>query len=78
MTGRGHGTEATRLVVDHALGPLGLHRIELEVLAFNPSARRVFEKVGFVSEGLKRHAVRWDGEWIDVEIMAIVASDGAP
>ncbi len=78
VTGRGHGSEATRLVVDHALGPLALHRIELEVLAFNPRARRVYEKVGFLSEGLKRHAVRWDGEWIDVEIMAIVASEGAP
>lgn len=78
VTGRGRGTEATRLVVDYALGPLALHRVELEVLAFNPRARRVYEKVGFVSEGLKRHAVRWDGEWIDVEIMAVVASDDAP
>lgn len=73
VTGRGYGTETTRLIVDHALNALALHRVELEVLAFNPRARRVYEKVGFVSEGVKRQAVRWDGAWIDVEIMAVLA-----
>jgi RimJ/RimL family protein N-acetyltransferase len=76
VTGRGYGTQATQLVIDYALGPLGLHRVELEVLAFNPRARRVYEKVGFVTEGLKRQAVRWNGEWVDVELMAILATDG--
>lgn len=74
VTGRGYGTEATRLVVDHALDALALHRIELEVLAFNPRARRVYEKVGFVTEGLRRQAVRWAGAWIDVEIMALLST----
>lgn len=73
--GRGYGTEATRLIVEHAVETVGVNRIELEVFDFNPRARHVYEKVGFVYEGTKRQALRWDGEWVDTHMMAIVASD---
>ena len=45
--GRGLGSEATRLVVDHGLRTMGLRRITLGVLARNPRARRAYEKAGF-------------------------------
>lgn len=70
---RGLGTEAIRMLLDYAFGHLGLHRIELEVYAFNPRARRAYEKVGFVSEGFKRDALLFDGERYDAEIMSILA-----
>jgi RimJ/RimL family protein N-acetyltransferase len=44
---RGLGTEATRLIVGYGFEHLGLHRISLEVYAFNPRARRAYEKAGF-------------------------------
>lgn len=72
--GRGLGTEATRLVVEHGLTTMGLHRITLEVYDFNPRARHVYEKVGFVHEGTGREALRFDAQWIDVHYMAILAS----
>ena len=72
---RGLGTEATRLIVGYGFEHLGLHRISLEVYAFNPRARHVYEKAGFVHEGTKRQALRWDGEWVDAHLMAILASD---
>lgn len=72
---RGLGTEAARLVIDHAFAELGLHRISLEVYAFNPRARRVYEKVGFRSEGVLREALAFDGGWVDAEVMAILRSD---
>lgn len=52
---------------------MGMHRITLEVYNFNPRARRVHEKVGFVYEGTGREALRFDDEWIDVHFMAILA-----
>lgn len=73
--GRGLGTEATRLAVGHAFGTVGLHRVELEVYAFNPRAQAVYEKVGFVREGVRRDALRWDGEWVDAVTMAMLAPD---
>ncbi|WP_211349233.1 GNAT family N-acetyltransferase [Micromonospora pisi] len=75
--GRGFGTEATRLILAYAFETVGLHRIELEVYDFNPRARRVYEKVGFVHEGTKRQALHWDGEWIDAHLMALLAPDWA-
>ncbi|WP_404384699.1 GNAT family N-acetyltransferase [Knoellia locipacati] len=75
--GRGLGTEATRLVVDHGFRALGLHRITLEVYDFNPRARHVYEKVGFVHEGTGREALLFDGEWVDVHFMAVLESDWA-
>lgn len=75
---QGYGTEITGLVVDFAFGVLGLHRLGLEVYEFNPRARRVYEKCGFQVEGRRRDALRWDGEWIDAIIMAILADDPRP
>ena len=72
---RGLGTEAARLIIDHAFAELGLHRISLEVFAFNPRARRVYEKVGFRSEGVLRDALRFDGAWVDAEVMAMLRPD---
>ena len=63
--GRGLGSEAIRLVVDHALRTMGLQRLTLAVLARNPRARRAYEKAGF-------RAVRdyvEDGEdWVAMEV----------
>ncbi|GLF97006.1 GNAT family N-acetyltransferase [Streptomyces yaizuensis] len=73
--GRGLGTEATRLIVGHAFEGLGLHRISLEVYAFNPRARRVYEKVGFVAEGVLRDALLWEGERVDAVTMSLLAPD---
>jgi RimJ/RimL family protein N-acetyltransferase len=73
--GRGLGSEATRLIIDYAFTVVGVHRIELEVYDFNPRARRVYEKVGFVHEGTKRDALRWDGEWVDCHCMGLLERD---
>ena len=72
---RGLGTEATRLMVGHGFEKLGLHRVSLEVYAFNPRARRAYEKVGFVAEGVLRDALCWDGEWVDATVMSILARE---
>ncbi len=75
--GRGLGTEATRLILAHAFETVGLHRVELSVYKFNPRARRVYDKVGFVYEGTTRDALRWDGEWIDADTMSILDREWA-
>ncbi|GHE85800.1 hypothetical protein GCM10014715_47620 [Streptomyces spiralis] len=54
---------------------LGLHRISLEVYAFNPRARRVYEKVGFLAEGVLRDALLWEGERVDAAVMSILAPE---
>lgn len=75
--GRGIGTEATRLIVGHGFGELGLHRIELQAWGTNHRALRVYEKAGFVVEGVRREVRSRDGEWTDEVIMAILDRDWA-
>jgi len=72
---RGLGTEATRLILGHAFESLGLHRVGLEVYAFNPRGRRAYEKVGFVEEGVRRDALRFDGAFVDSVLMSVLAPE---
>ncbi|MFG3283240.1 GNAT family N-acetyltransferase [Streptomyces sp. NPDC048111] len=73
--GSGLGTEAARLVVGYGFERLGLHRISLEVYAFNARARRAYEKVGFVAEGVLRDALLWEGDRVDATVMSILAPE---
>ncbi|MFT2749743.1 GNAT family N-acetyltransferase [Clavibacter sp. Sh2036] len=72
---RGLGSEAVRLLVDHAFAATDLARISLEVLDVNPRASRVYARAGFVEEGRLRAAFRFDGEPVDVIVMAVLRSD---
>jgi RimJ/RimL family protein N-acetyltransferase len=73
--GKGFGTEATRLMLEHAFERLNLHRIGLSVFAFNERAIRSYRRAGFVIEGRAREAIRRDGRWWDEVEMSILDSD---
>ncbi|MGA8112570.1 MAG: GNAT family protein [Actinocatenispora sp.] len=75
---RGLGSEALTLLLDHAFDTVGLHRVALEVYPFNPRARHVYEKVGFVVEGTLRDSLYWAGEWVDAITMAVLSTDPRP
>jgi len=70
--GRGYGTEATALMLEHAFGTLGLHRVALAVFAFNERAIRAYRGVGFVVEGRSREAIWRDGRFCDEIQMSIL------
>jgi RimJ/RimL family protein N-acetyltransferase len=69
---RGYGTEATRLITDYGFRRLNLHRIELDVTADNPRARRVYERVGYKLEGTRRDAYYVGGRYMDGHVMSIL------
>jgi RimJ/RimL family protein N-acetyltransferase len=73
--GHGFGTEATRLMIDHAFGGLGLHRVGLTVFSFNERAIRSYRSVGFVVEGRAREAIWREGRWWDEISMSILDAD---
>lgn len=73
--GQGLGTAVTKLVLAHAFGALGLHRVSLRVLAFNGRAIACYRKCGFSVEGREREAALIDGEWHDDIMMGILAHE---
>jgi len=73
--GRGHGTEATRLMLAHAFETLGLHRIGLTVFAFNERAIRAYRRCGFTIEGRARESIWRDGTYWDELFMSMLRSD---
>lgn len=75
--GQGYGTEATRLMVDHAFRTLNLHRVALTVFAFNERAIRSYQSVGFVVEGHAREAIWREGRWWDEISMSLLDSEWA-
>jgi len=75
LRGRGLGREITRLVVAWGFGGLGLHRIELEVLAFNTRAIRCYLACGFRREGVRREAELYPDGWKDLISMGLLRSE---
>ena len=73
--GKGIGSAAIKLLVDHAFGPLLLRRLSLRVIGYNTRAIAAFKNVGFVKEGVERDAARVGEAWHDVVIMGLLARD---
>lgn len=76
--GRGFGTIAQRLLVDHLFesDPL-LHRVQSDTAADNPAEQRALEKVGFVVEGWIRDAEYRDGGFHDHVVCSILRREWA-
>jgi putative acetyltransferase len=70
LQGRGIGRRLLAALLDLADNYLGLIRVELEVLADNAPAIRLYESAGFEHEGRKRSAVLRQGQYVDVLVMA--------
>lgn len=73
--GKGHGTEATRLVLDHAFLSLGLSTVRLATFAYNPGAVRAYEKAGFKRAGTLRRNKMMGGKLWDTILMDAVAEE---
>ncbi len=73
--GGGVATAAVALAVDHAFGPVGLHRVEATVRPENAASLRVLAKLGFRDEGLLRRYLEVDGAWRDHRLLALTQDE---
>lgn len=73
--GKGIGTFAVREMLHHAFMNLNLKRVELTVLASNQRAQHLYEKCGFVKEGVKRRAKFKNGAFEDMLLYAILLDE---
>jgi RimJ/RimL family protein N-acetyltransferase len=73
--GRGHGTRAVRLVLQHALEDLRLRRVFAMADADNARVIRLFEKCGFAREGLLREHRLRHGRPVDMVVMGLLGRE---
>lgn len=73
--GKGLGTFAVMQMLKHAFDNLNLQRVELTVLEDNERARHLYEKVGFVQEGVKRSARYKKGKFVNMMIYSVLKAE---
>ncbi len=73
--GKGIGLFATNEMLKHAFLNLNLNRIELTVLEDNIRAQALYERVGFVREGIKRKAKYKKGKFVNMYMYSILKED---
>ena len=73
--GKGLMTEGLALVLRHAFGALGLHRVEANIQPENTRSIALVERLGFRREGFSPKYLRIGGQWRDHVRYAILAEE---
>jgi ribosomal-protein-alanine N-acetyltransferase len=73
--GRGVVPTSLALVIDHCFGPVGLHRVEVDIRPENVASLRVVEKLGLRREGYYERFLDIDGGWRDHIAFAITIEE---
>jgi RimJ/RimL family protein N-acetyltransferase len=73
--GKGYGTEAIEWILEWAFKYGGLHRVGITSSSYNPKARRLYERLGFVNEGVQREALWFDDGWHDIILVSILEDE---
>ncbi len=74
---KGYGTETMRLLIDFVFKKLKYNRLELDVYKENKRAIKVYKRVGFKKEGIKREGVisPVTKKYADLIMMSILKSE---
>jgi RimJ/RimL family protein N-acetyltransferase len=74
-TGKGIAKEAYKKFIPYIFTIYNLHKISLEVLSTNTRAINLYNKLGFIKEGIKREEIYKNNKWVDSIIMSILKSE---
>ena len=69
---RGCGTDAIETILNYAFNRLKLHKIYLSVFSYNERAIRVYKKLGFKVEGVRREDIFYKNKRYDLIEMGIL------
>lgn len=73
--GQGIGEEVIRLLLAYFFTFMHMERISLDYYTGNKKALNLYEKLGFVSEGVARNATKKDGRYYDLNLMSMLRSE---
>jgi ribosomal-protein-alanine N-acetyltransferase len=75
VAGRGVMPTCVALAIDHCFGPVGLHRIEINIRPENAASKRVVEKLEIRLEGTRERFLHISGDWRDHLTYAVVREE---
>ncbi len=74
-TGKGYGKESMMLLLDYGFNELNFYKIQLNVIAYNGAAIKLYEKLGFMREGTYREFILRDGKRYDMYLYGLLRSE---
>ncbi|MFQ5498599.1 MAG: UDP-4-amino-4,6-dideoxy-N-acetyl-beta-L-altrosamine N-acetyltransferase [Candidatus Zixiibacteriota bacterium] len=72
---RGSGTMLGYQSLEYAFGPLSMRTVTGEVLDFNEPSQRLFERLGFSRDGLRKEPVIKDERIVEVHLYSMERTD---
>ena len=72
---KGIGTDTVMAIMRYAFDELGLHRLEGSWFATNKASIGLYKKCGWVEEGVKRDYIFKKGQFRDLTVVGILASE---
>jgi len=75
LWGKGYGSMAERMSLEHAFMDLNLNRVFARIISSNVRAMKAAEKGGFVKEGIQRQHVFKNGRYEDLVMMGITRAE---
>jgi RimJ/RimL family protein N-acetyltransferase len=74
-SGKGYATESARALIDRCFEDWGVHRVYAEMDPRNRASARLCERLGMRREAHLREESRFKGEWGDLLVYAVLASE---
>jgi [ribosomal protein S5]-alanine N-acetyltransferase len=73
--GRGYASEVISLLLSHAFGKMGLHKVTAGMTADNVPSTKAFEKNGFKKDGRLRDHFAYQDRWVDMISMSLLSKE---
>ncbi|GAB7356673.1 hypothetical protein MBLNU459_g7386t1 [Dothideomycetes sp. NU459] len=70
--GQGYGSEAIEWALHYGFQIAGLHRISIGAFSWNTGAWKLYERLGFVPEGVTRECLWYNGAWHDMHDLGML------
>lgn len=73
--GNGYGTDAVQLLIKYIFEELNMNRIFVNILEYNIQSQGLFEKIGFIKEGIQRKAIFKNGKYNNLIIYSLLKEE---
>jgi len=72
---KGYGTDAMEVLIRFIFKEMNINKIRLHTYSFNKRGIRVYEKVGFKTEGVLRKEIFREGQYHDIVVMGLLREE---